>query len=191
VSRPEHYLKLQIDYDGIPEERVREECESIKAKYGLGDYVIVPSRTGGHFHVSFPKSRIPTFDEAVKILRETSCDPDWLELSIKYGCFGIRQKTLSGVRESRRLKMPKPKPALINSPVILDLTPSTLLDLDRATKLCATFKDGTKYATTRPLADLKTHIIVGCTDERQGQRRIKWLQERGVSFQSSVKPQQS
>ena len=183
-----------LDYDNLEHDEVVKDCERLTKEYpALGPYMIEPSQSGkaNHWHACFPKSAFSTFQEAYAIAEHARVDEDWLELCKIYECFALETDTSRQDNQARQQKqqvLNKPSRRL-TSPVILDLKPLTTLDGRRIVKLCEAIdpkKDPTWQYTSFTLADtLEEHVQIGCVDEAQATRRMRWLSEQNLNFTAS------
>jgi hypothetical protein len=185
-------ISLMLDYDNLEHQDVVKDCESLLKKYpALGAYVIEPSKSGrpNRWHVRFPKSVFSTFQEAYDIALESGADPDWLDLCKQYECFGLETEMSRRSNQAREEKHPiVNRPTRnITSPIILNLKPATALDARRIVKVCEAIKDPTwKYTAFLQVWNLEHHVLIGCTDEAQAIRRMKWLSEQGLGFTATI-----
>jgi len=192
-------VRLQLDYDGMTETEVKDDAENLVAKHPelRGRYRVEPSETPLSWHLIFPLSAYPSFEEAYEVALESKCDKDWLEFSKTYRSFGLRTKGIVKVRresvvagvKSEAKNLPK---EILSSPVLLDVKPDNATEVKRLAKLCSTIDDPTwEYRIEYPINELITgfnitHIVIGCQDEAQARRRINFLQGLGLKFTSKI-----
>ena len=183
-------IRLALDYDGIPREWVEKDAKELIKKYPIlgGRYRIEESGTPMCFHVIFPKSEIPTFEEALQIAKDSLCDRDWLRFCERYRCFALRTRSIKKINPRPPKKKEKNKPVEeITLPVLLILTPENGRELKRLIRLSESIRDQEwQYKIETPLASLQTQIVIGCRSLNQARRRIKWLKERGLQFKHKV-----
>jgi len=195
TNQPKKYWRLELDFDGIPREEVDEEAKRlIKEHPELGnEYRIEASKTErDHYHVIFLKSQFNNFNEPYQIALESKCDKDWLDLCKDYECFGLETvaaRRFNELRQERERKRIINKPVqMILSPFILDLLPATALDGRRIAKVCESIDDPEwQWTAFVHVFELKQHVQIGCRDEAQANRRMKWLSEQGLNFTAIVK----
>ena len=187
------WWSLHLDFDAMDYEEVVQDCERLKKEYPkLGEYKIESSQQPRHFHVKFPKSKFASFDEAYQIALESKADRDWLPLCQEYQTFGLNTEVArryNEIRQQREKQRVVNKPTkMILSPFILDLEPATPLDGRRIVKVCEAIDDPEwHYNAFVHVWDLKQHVQIGCRDEQQANRRMKWLSEQGLNFTATVK----
>lgn len=187
-------ISLMLDYDNLEHDEVTKDCEKLLKEYpALGAYVIEPSRSGqpNHWHVRFPKSAFSTFEEAFAIAKQASVDGDWLALCKEYECFGLETEESRRSNEVRRQReenqIVNRRVRRLSSPYTLDLLPTTALDARRIVKLCEAIKDPTwQYTSFIQVQPLEEHVQIGCTDEAQASRRMKWLNEQNLGFTATI-----
>lgn len=183
-----------LDYDQVDYREVVKDCERLTKEFPhLGTYVIETSPSGkeDHWHAKFPKSIFETFEEAFSVAVQSLADKDWLALCKEYRCFGLQTEETSRLnkeREKREKQKVVNKPRrLITSPYTLDLIPATALDARRLVKICEAISDATWEYTSFTLAyPLEQHVLIGCIDEAQANRRMKWLSDQTLSFAATI-----
>lgn len=186
------FWRLELDYDSIPREDVDADAKRLIQEFPkLGsEYRIEDSKSRDHYHVIFLKSQFTSFNEAYAIALQSRADRDWLELCKAYECFGLETEASRGFNEARQQQqriVNKPT-KMILSPFILDLVPNTTLDGRRIVKICEAIDDPTwQYHAFVHIWNLRQHIEIGCRDERQAQRRLKWLTEQELNFVAEIK----
>jgi len=195
MTEEKRFWRLELDYDGLPREDVETDAKRLAEQHPEleGNFRIEQSKSGGdHYHVIFPKSQFSKFENAYNIAIRSRADRDWLALCREYECFGLET---DNSRVDNEFRQQKEKERVVNravkkvtSPYILELIASTSLDGRRITKVCEAIKDSTwQYATFTSVMDMKTHIQIGCVDEAQATRRMKWLSEQELGFTATVK----
>jgi len=180
---------MQLDFDLPSRDEVEADakrlCEAFPELGGV--YHIEQSKQ--FYHVVFPKSMLPSFDDCVRIAKQSKCDRDWLALSQEYGCFAVVTEAGKTMAKALRLKAfppkPKKKPAYdLKQPVILILSPDSPRDMGRLRAICESMIDDEEweYRLEASLHDLGQRIRIGCRDEYQAKRRAKWLEQQGLKF---------
>jgi hypothetical protein len=189
------YWRLELDYDEVPPDEVEKDAKKLAAMFPeLGDtFRVERSKSmGEHFHLIFQKSQFTSFQEAYNIAMKSGADRDWLALCEEYKCFGLEtegSRRYNEVRQQREKRRVINKPIkMLTSPYILDLIPTTALDARRIVKVCEAIDDPTwKHTSFVNIWELKTHVQIGCINEAQATRRMKWLSEQALSFTATVK----
>jgi len=185
-----------LDYDKVPREDVDTDAKRLVKEFPeLGeDYRIEASKTDrDHYHVIFLKSQFTKFEDAYTIALESQCDKDWLALCKEYECFGLETE---GSRRYNELRRQREQQRVVNKPTkmillpyILDLMPTSSLDARRIVKVCEAIDDlEWQYNAFVHIWEMKQHVQVGCRDEQQAARRLKWLSEQGLNFSATIKP---
>jgi len=190
LSESRKFWVLHLDFDGMTYQQVVEDCEKLRKLHPeLGHYKIEQSKTPNHFHVKFPKSEFPTFEEALAVAKESKADKDWLELCEYYKVFAVVTEAGKTMAKALRLKAfpprPKKKPAYdLKQPVMLVLHPQTPMDAGRLRAICESMVDDEEweYRLEASLHDLGQRIRIGCRDEFQAKRRARWLEQQGLKF---------
>jgi len=187
-------FRLQLDYDGMNREQVEEDAKYLAEKYPelKGKYRIEPSDTPTCFHVVFPLSSIPTFEEAYQIAEASKCERDWLAFCKRYRSFGLVTREMVKVREKSQVLGPRGRPKnpeheKITLPLILDVKPTNSLDVKRTIKLSEAISDEDwRWKIEYRLSDGRTHILIGCTDQAQAKRRAAFLERMGLLFEHRI-----
>jgi len=196
-------FRLQLDYDGMTKEQVEEDAKNLVENYPelKGKYRIEPSDTPTCFHVIFPLSSLPTFEEAYQIAESSKCERDWLAFCKRYRSFGLITRGMVKVREKSQILGPREKPKnpeheKITLPTLLDIKPTNSLDVKRTIKLSEAIeptidKEGNvieewQWKIEYRLSDGRTHILIGCTDPAQARRRAVFLERRGLLFEHRI-----
>lgn len=191
MSTHKRYWRLSLDYDDVPYEDVDQDAKRlIKDFPELGNnYEIESSKSGqAHFHVIFHKSKFASFEEAYHIALQSKCDKDWLSLCKEYETFGLETAEAQRFNEARQQKIVNKPMKMITLPFLLDLVPASPLDARRIVKVCEAIADPTwQYSAFVHVWDLTTHVQIGCRDEKQANRRMKWLSEQDLGFTANVK----
>lgn len=189
---------MQLDYDtsdrAVVEADAKKLCEAFPELKGT--YRVEQSKSG-FFHVVFPKSMLPSFEDCIQIAEQSKCDRDWLALSKEYGCFAVVTEAGKTMAKALRLKAfppkPKKKPAYdLTQPVMLILHPETPIDMGRLRAICESMVDDEEwnYQVEATLQDvysgLGQRIRIGCRDQHQATRRQKWLEKQGIRFKWEI-----
>lgn len=188
---PESLHRLLLDYDGMTRQEVEEDAQRLDRKYNLGGFEIEPSDTPTCYHVYFPLTAL-AFEEALKIAKESRCDPMWLDFCARYKCFAIKSRLAVKIQAQRQAlsarKINKQSPR-IDSPVCFRVKPKTSVDLKRLIKLCESISDKTwKWRVVEPVIGLyedrqvAAMIEIGCQDEYQAARRMRFLLGLGIDL---------
>lgn len=185
------FWRLELDYDEMPREEVDKDAKRLIADHPeLGnDYRIEPSPKRDHYHVIFLKSQFKTFQDAFEIALDSECDKTWLTLCKEYQCFGLETEAARSDNIKRQQQIVNKPSQMLFQSFILDLEPTTSLDGRRIVKVCEAIKDSEwEYKAFTHIITLKPHVLIGCRDEAQATRRMKWLSEQGLNFTATVKP---
>jgi hypothetical protein len=194
ASQPRKFFRMQIDYDLPNRDEVEADAKKLAEAFPElgGVYRIEQSKR--FYHVVYPLSMLPSFDDCVRIAEQSKCDRDWLDLSKTYGCFAVVTEQGKTLAKSLRLKAfpPRPikKPALdIKQPVVLILHPETPTDMGRLRAICESMVDDKEWEW-RIEATLQDYggrrIRIGCRDEYQSKRRAAWLEKQGLKFKWEI-----
>jgi len=164
-----------LDYDGCKAEEVVADVTRLRDKHPeLGIFLVEPS--DGGWHVEFPKSELE-WNKVLVIAEESNCDKKWLAYSRKYGCFAVNTQISKSLQP--KAEVVNPPVESVESPVSLIVTPIDSFNLRCCVRLCGSIKDDEwVWREYTPLWDMKTRVKVGCRDESQAIRRLKWLSER-------------
>lgn len=170
--------RLMLDYDDKTFEEVRADVERLKEKYPyLREFTISMSDQPNHWRVEFRKSEL-SWGEAIVIAEQADVDRDWLDYCKKYECFAVKT-VISKNRQPRVVEVVNPPVEKVESPFSIIVTPIDSFNLRCCLRLCESIKDPewvwTEYT---PVLDMKTKVEIGCRDEPQAMRRLKWLSER-------------
>lgn len=169
--------RLMLDYDECSSEEVMADALRLREKYPeLGMSVVEPSDREGCFHVSFPKSELE-WEKALAIAEESGCDKAWLVYCKRYRCFAINTEVSKSLKIKK--KIINPPVEKVESPFKLVVTPIDKFNLRCCLRLCESIPDKEwvwNYYT--PAWDMITRIEIGCRDEPQAVRRLKWLSQR-------------
>jgi len=190
TNQPKKFWRMQLDYDLPSREEVEADAEKLVETFPQLGGVYRIEQGKQFYHVVFPKSMLPSFDDCVKVAEQSKCDPDWLALSKEYGCFAVVTEAGKTMAKALRLKAfppprPKKKPAYdITQPIILLISPGTPRDMGRLRAICESMTEDPEweYRTDFSLADLGQRLRIGCRDLYQAKRRAKWLEEQGLKF---------
>ena len=189
-------FRLELDYDNMTREDVEQDAKRLSQEFPAlgGAYRVEPSKSGQtHWHVIFQRSQFPTFQEAYDVAIQSRADPDWLDLCKQYECFGLeteasRRRNEVSLQKHKILNKPS---RTISSPIILDLVPATALDARRIVKISEAIdpaRDATwQYKSFIDVwSSLKQHVQIGCIDDAQATRRMKWLSDQALNFTAIV-----
>jgi len=187
-------FRLQLDYDGMTKEEVEENAKYLVATYPQLKlrYRIEPSETPTCWYVIFPLSAFTTFEEAYNVAFDSKCDKDWLGFCKTYKSFGLRTKGITKVRRESVVAGERPEPKnkpkqILTSPVLVDFKPDNYVEVKRLVQLCASIDDQEwEYRIEYPLAEPLTHVVVGCKDLSQAQRRINWVKYLGIRATAKI-----
>jgi len=184
---------MQLDYDLPNRNEVEADAKRLAEAFSELGGVYRVEQSKQFYHVVFPKSMLPSFDDCVRIARQSRCDKDWLALSETYGCFAVVTEAGKTMAKALRLKAfpprPKKKPALdLKQPVMLILHPETPRDMGRLRAICESMVDDEEweYRLEATLHDLGQRVRIGCRDDFQAKRRAKWLEEQGLKFSYEI-----
>lgn len=168
--------RLILDYDRCSKEWVIADGEGLKRGHPeLGDFVVEQSKDGG-WHLEFPKSELE-WEKALVIAEESDCDKEWLDYCKKYKCFALKTVVSKSRQPEKKIVNPPVKKVL--SPVKLVVTPASDFDLRCCLRLCESIKDPEwVWSEYTPVYDMVTRVEIGCRDEPQAIRRLKWLSQR-------------
>ena len=183
--------RLILDYDGLTRQEVEEDARRLDKKYKLGGYTIESSDTPTCYHVYFYKTALP-FEEALRVAKESRCDPLWLGFCSRYKCFAIKSRLAVKIQVTRQ-SLPARSLNLqvkhLDSPVVLRAKPETSMDLKRLIKLCESISDETwKWRVIEPIIGVYEDrpclavVEIGCVDEYQCARRMRFLLETGIEL---------
>lgn len=169
--------RLLLDYDNKTFEEVKADAERLLGAYPkLGEFTISMSDQPNHWRVEFRKSELD-WDTALTIAEETECDRDWLEYCKKYECFAV--KTVVSKNRQPKDGVVNPPVDRVRSPFMLIVEPAGRFNIRCCVRLCESIKDPEwVWREHVTLYDLKTKVQIGCRDESQAIRRMKWLSER-------------
>lgn len=189
------FIRLELDYDNLTKEEVDADAKRLTKEFPeLGsEYRIEASKTKrDHYHAIFTKSQFSKFEDAYKIALESRCDTDWLALCKDYECFALEtqgSRQYNEIRQQREQKRVVNKPTkMLLQPWILDLMPKTSLDGRRIVKVCEAIEDPEwNYNAFVHVWNFEQHVQIGCRDEQQAARRLKWLSEQGLNFTATIK----
>jgi hypothetical protein len=170
--------RLMLDYDDKTFEEVKADAEELVfLHHELGDFTISMSDQPNHWRVEFRKSELD-WGTAIGIAEESECDKDWLDYCKKYECFAVKT-VVSKNRQPRMVEVVNPPVGKVESPFSIIVTPIDSFNLRCCLRLCESIKDPewvwTEYT---PVLDMNTRVEIGCRDEPQAMRRLKWLSER-------------
>lgn len=170
--------RLLLDYDGWSFEEVRADADLLRNRYPqLGAFAITPSDQPGHWRVEFRKSELD-WETAIRVAEESKCDRDWLEYCKKYECFAVKT-VISKNRQPKQELVVNPPVDKVESPFSIIITPIDSFNLRCCLRLCESIKDPEwVWREYTPVLDMKTRVEIGCRDEPQAMRRLKWLSER-------------
>jgi len=187
-------FRLKLDYDGMTKEQVEEDAKRLLEEYPelKGKYSLETSPTPTCFHIKFPLSSIPTFEEAYQIAESSKCDREWLAFCLRYKSFSVVTKEMVKIRDKSDLLKPRGRPKnpeheKITLPIILDVKPTNSLDVKRTIKLSEAISDEDwQWKIEYRISDGRTHILIGCTDQAQARRRAAFLERTGIIFEHSI-----
>lgn len=185
---------MQLDYDISDRQKVEADAKKLLKKHPiLRDTYRIEQTKSGHWHVIYPKSMIPTFQQCLEIAKESKCDKDWLSLSEEYGTFALVTDAGKTISKKLRLKAFPPKPRKLpakdfKQPVMLLLYPETPMDRGRLKAICESITNDPEWEWRMEvtLHDLGTRIRIGCRDTAQAKRRANWLQQQGIKFRWEI-----
>ena len=198
MSRPRKFWRMQLDYDLPNRDEVEADAKKlVEAFPELGGTYRIEQSKSGFFHVVFPRSMLPSFDDCLRIARQSKCDKNWLALSEEYQSLAVVTEAGKTMAKALRLKAfpprPKKKPALdLKQPVMLILYPESPRDMGRLRAICESMVDDEEFewrleATLQNVySGLGQRIRIGCRDEYQARRRAKWLEKQGLNFKYEI-----
>jgi len=184
------FLKFALDYDDLSKEEVDEEAKQITGENpSLGPPTIEQSE-GGNYHVTWHRSHLKTFEEGYNIAIDSKADKNWLDICKKYQVFALfthqSLELTMKLRQSKRMFQLE-KGSVDGTRLII--TPENINEHRRILGICESMKDDSTWTwkLENTLGDNVTRIVIGCLDNYQANRRVRFLREKcGIQFKEEI-----